>query len=87
MGSDAIEPFVAAARAAGGGVLVLVRTSNPGAADIEDLQLADGGDACGSGSPRSSTSSGAAASARPASATWARSSARPRPAISRGRAS
>jgi orotidine-5'-phosphate decarboxylase len=39
MGRDAIEPFVAAARAGGGGVLVLVRTSNPGAADVEDLRL------------------------------------------------
>jgi orotidine-5'-phosphate decarboxylase len=43
LGRDALEPFVAAARAAGSGVLVLVRTSNPGAADIEDLELADGG--------------------------------------------
>jgi orotidine-5'-phosphate decarboxylase len=43
MGIDAIAPFVASARAAGSGVLVLVRTSNPGAADIEDLRLADGG--------------------------------------------
>jgi orotidine-5'-phosphate decarboxylase len=43
MGVDAIAPFVAAARAAGAGVLVLVRTSNPGAADIEDLALAGGG--------------------------------------------
>jgi len=43
MGSDAIEPFVTAARATGAGVLVLVRTSNPGAADIEDLTLRDGG--------------------------------------------
>jgi orotidine-5'-phosphate decarboxylase len=49
MGSDALEPFVATARdvgARGGrpaGVLVLVRTSNPGAADIEDLELAGGG--------------------------------------------
>jgi orotidine-5'-phosphate decarboxylase len=48
MGSDALEPFISTARAAaatGGqaaGVLVLVRTSNPGAADIEDLQLAGG---------------------------------------------
>jgi orotidine-5'-phosphate decarboxylase len=42
MGRDAIEPFVVAARAAGAGVLVLVRTSNPGAADVEDLELADG---------------------------------------------
>ena len=40
MGADAVEPFVSAARAAGAGVLVLVRTSNPGAADVEDLELA-----------------------------------------------
>jgi orotidine-5'-phosphate decarboxylase len=43
MGRDAIEPFVRAARACGAGVLILVRTSNPGAADIEDLELAEGG--------------------------------------------
>jgi orotidine-5'-phosphate decarboxylase len=42
MGGDAIEPFVSTAREAGSGVLVLVRTSNPGAADIEDLELAGG---------------------------------------------
>jgi orotidine-5'-phosphate decarboxylase len=43
MGTDAVEPFVAEARACSAGVLLLVRTSNPGAADIEDLELADGG--------------------------------------------
>jgi orotidine-5'-phosphate decarboxylase len=43
MGRDAVEPFVAAARELGRGVLVLVRTSNPGAADIEDLRLAGSG--------------------------------------------
>jgi orotidine-5'-phosphate decarboxylase len=43
MGRDALEPFVSEARAAGAGVLVLVRTSNPGAADVEDLELAAGG--------------------------------------------
>ena len=43
MGGDAIEPFIATAREAGTGVLALVRTSNPGAADIEDLELAGGG--------------------------------------------
>jgi orotidine-5'-phosphate decarboxylase len=42
LGRDALEPFVTAAREAGTGVLVLVRTSNPGAADVEDLRLADG---------------------------------------------
>jgi orotidine-5'-phosphate decarboxylase len=43
MGADAIEPFVSTARESGAGVLVLVRTSNAGAADIEDLELAGGG--------------------------------------------
>ncbi len=43
MGSDAVEPFVTAARKAGAGVLVLVRTSNPGAADFEDLEVRGGG--------------------------------------------
>jgi orotidine-5'-phosphate decarboxylase len=44
MGADAVEPFVRAARAAGAGVLVLVRTSNPGAGDFEDLELAGTGE-------------------------------------------
>lgn len=43
MGRDAVEPFIAAARASGAGVLLLVRTSNPGASDVEDLELAGGG--------------------------------------------
>jgi orotidine-5'-phosphate decarboxylase len=43
LGRDSIEPFVSEARAAGAGVLVLVRTSNPGAADVQDLELAAGG--------------------------------------------
>jgi orotidine-5'-phosphate decarboxylase len=43
LGIDALEPLVAAARAAGAGLFVLVRTSNAGAADIEDLALAEGG--------------------------------------------
>jgi orotidine-5'-phosphate decarboxylase len=43
MGRDAIWPLVSAARSAEAGVLLLVRTSNPGAADIEDLELQDGG--------------------------------------------
>ena len=40
MGSDALAPFIATAGESRAGVLVLVRTSNPGAADIEDLRLA-----------------------------------------------
>ena len=43
LGRDALEPLVAGARAADAGVFVLVRTSNPGAADVEDLPLAAGG--------------------------------------------
>jgi orotidine-5'-phosphate decarboxylase len=42
MGRDALQPFVTIARASGAGTLVLVRTSNPGAADVEDLRLTDG---------------------------------------------
>jgi orotidine-5'-phosphate decarboxylase len=37
LGRDALEPLVDAARAAGAGVFVLVRTSNPGAAAIQDV--------------------------------------------------
>jgi orotidine-5'-phosphate decarboxylase len=37
LGLDALEPLVAAAAAAGAGVFALVRTSNPGAADVQDL--------------------------------------------------
>jgi orotidine-5'-phosphate decarboxylase len=42
MGADTIAPLLQTARATGAGVFVLVRTSNPGAADFEDLELADG---------------------------------------------
>jgi orotidine-5'-phosphate decarboxylase len=37
LGSDAMEPLVEAAEAAGAGLFALVRTSNPGAAELEDL--------------------------------------------------
>jgi orotidine-5'-phosphate decarboxylase len=37
LGRDALEPLIAAAESAGAGIFTLVRTSNPGAADIEDL--------------------------------------------------
>jgi orotidine-5'-phosphate decarboxylase len=36
LGRDALEPLLAAADAAGAGVFILVRTSNPGAAEIQD---------------------------------------------------
>ena len=41
-GQDALEPLIDGARAAGAGVFVLVRTSNPGAADLMDLPLSTG---------------------------------------------
>ncbi len=37
LGRDAVEPFLSAAAAAGRGVFVLVRTSNPGAGLFQDL--------------------------------------------------
>jgi orotidine-5'-phosphate decarboxylase len=42
LGRDALEPLVSSARAAGAGVFALVRTSNPGAADVLDLRLEGG---------------------------------------------
>jgi orotidine-5'-phosphate decarboxylase len=42
LGADSLAPFVSAARATGAGLFVLVRTSNPGAADVQDRELADG---------------------------------------------
>jgi orotidine-5'-phosphate decarboxylase len=43
LGADAAAPFLAACDAAGGGLFVLARTSNPGGADLQELELADGG--------------------------------------------
>ncbi len=43
LGADSVRPLVDAARARGGGVFVLVRTSNPGASEIQDQQLRSGG--------------------------------------------
>jgi len=40
LGRDAVEPFMASARKASGGVFVLVRTSNPGAGQFQDLECA-----------------------------------------------
>lgn len=41
-GLDTIEPFVQTARTFGKGLFVLVRTSNPGSADLQDARLEDG---------------------------------------------
>jgi orotidine-5'-phosphate decarboxylase len=43
LGGDSLEPFVTTARANGAGLFILVRTSNAGAADIQERGLADGG--------------------------------------------
>lgn len=43
LGRDSLTPFVEVARSHGRGVFVLVRTSNPGAAELQDQVLRDGG--------------------------------------------
>jgi orotidine-5'-phosphate decarboxylase len=42
LGSDSLVPLATAARARGAGLFVLVRTSNPGAADVQELELQGG---------------------------------------------
>jgi orotidine-5'-phosphate decarboxylase len=42
LGRDSVDPFLAACRRDGAGVFLLVRTSNAGAADIQDATLSDG---------------------------------------------
>jgi len=41
-GGDAVEPFLQACRLHGAGIFCLVKTSNPGSADVQDLALSDG---------------------------------------------
>ncbi|HEY3051152.1 MAG TPA: orotidine-5'-phosphate decarboxylase [Gaiellaceae bacterium] len=42
LGRDSLEPFFAACRREGAGIFCLVKTSNEGVADIQDLALSDG---------------------------------------------
>ena len=42
LGRDSIDPFLAAARRYGGGIFCLVKTSNAGSADVQDLVLSHG---------------------------------------------
>jgi orotidine-5'-phosphate decarboxylase len=42
-GTDGMEPFLRRAREGGKGLFVLVKTSNPGSAEIQDMELASGG--------------------------------------------
>ena len=41
MGRDSVEPWLTHCRAAGKGIYVLVKTSNPGSADVQDLRCGD----------------------------------------------
>ncbi len=42
LGRDSLEPFLAACRRHGAGLFCLVKTSNEGSADVQDLVLSDG---------------------------------------------
>ncbi len=42
LGRDSLEPLLAACRRSGGGIFCLVKTSNSGSADIQDVTLSDG---------------------------------------------
>jgi orotidine-5'-phosphate decarboxylase len=42
LGRDSLEPFVAACRRGGSGLFCLVKTSNAGSVDVQDLTLSDG---------------------------------------------
>ena len=42
LGTDSVQPFLDRARATGRGIFLMVRTSNPSAAELQDLELADG---------------------------------------------
>lgn len=42
LGRDSLEPLVTACRRHGGGLFCLVKTSNPGGVDVQDLKLTDG---------------------------------------------
>ena len=42
LGSDSLEPFLAACRRSGTGLFCLVKTSNAGSADVQDATLSDG---------------------------------------------
>ena len=41
LGRDSVEPFLEACRRDGAGLFCLVKTSNPGSADVQDVALAD----------------------------------------------
>jgi orotidine-5'-phosphate decarboxylase len=43
LGADSLRPLIDAAREVGGGIFALVRTSNPGARDVQELNIEGGG--------------------------------------------
>jgi orotidine-5'-phosphate decarboxylase len=43
LGRDSVEPYLSACRRHGAGVFFVVKTSNPGGAEVQDLTLSDGG--------------------------------------------
>ena len=42
LGRDSLDPYLAAIRRHGGGIFCVVKTSNPGGAEVQDLVLSDG---------------------------------------------
>ncbi|MHB9112570.1 MAG: orotidine-5'-phosphate decarboxylase [Thermoleophilia bacterium] len=58
-GSDGMQPFIDDCREYGAGIFVLVKTSNPGSAELQDLDVEAGpggsGEATGAGSPEGPT--------------------------------
>jgi orotidine-5'-phosphate decarboxylase len=42
LGRDSVDPYLAACRRHGGGIFCVVKTSNAGGADVQDLTLSDG---------------------------------------------
>ncbi len=42
LGRDSLEPFVKTCKSYGKGIFVLVKTSNPGSSDLQNLKMADG---------------------------------------------
>ena len=83
LGRDSLEPFVDACRRHGAGLFCLVKTSNPGSRDVQDVQLADG--CSGSTWRSSSTDSARTCSATRGSRPWVRSWVRRFPPRSRRR--
>jgi orotidine-5'-phosphate decarboxylase len=47
LGRDSLEPFVSGARTHSAGLFILARTSNPGAADLQEREMAGGGSMTG----------------------------------------